>query len=78
MGVITTGVPNEISCKFEMFALRIKQVVQDYLSVAFLYVVSIQWEKTYCIALIWINQDQWSVIKDLFLAYMVCIWWLDF
>ena len=43
MGIITADihVPNEISCKFEMFALRIAQVIQDYLSAVVFNVLSI-------------------------------------
>ena len=41
LGVLTTDIPNQLSCKFEMFTFKIAQVIQAYLSVAFLYVLSI-------------------------------------
>ena len=41
MCLLTIDIPDEISCKIEMIALRIARVIQDYLSVAFFNVLSI-------------------------------------
>ena len=47
-GILTKDSPNELSCMFEMFILKIVQVIQEYMSVAFLcteYICSLQTNK---------------------------------
>ena len=41
MGILTTDIPDIWSCEFEIFILKIAQVVDEYPSVVFLYVLSI-------------------------------------
>ena len=44
LGILTIDIPNLLSCKFEMFTIKIALVIQEYLSVVLLYVLSIHFE----------------------------------
>ena len=41
LGILTTGIANELSYDFRMFTLKIAPVIQENLSVTFLNVLSI-------------------------------------
>ena len=42
LGTLTTDITNKLFYKFEKLTIKIAQVIQEYLSVAFLYVLSIE------------------------------------
>ena len=55
LSILTTDISNKLSCKFDMFILKVAQGIQEYLSVAFLYVLSIS------NSLQDIRQNHWTV-----------------